>query len=62
MKELERFKAEINLTEFAASRGYALDQRESSRASATMRHPSGDKVIISKAQSGDWVYFSVRAQ
>ena len=60
MKELERFKAEINLTEFAASRGYALDRRESSRASATMRHFSGDKVIISKSASGDWVYFSVR--
>ena len=60
MKELERFKSDINLTKFAASRGYALDRRESSRASATMRHPDGDKIIISKAQSGDWVYFSIR--
>lgn len=60
MDELERFKNSINLTEFAASRGYALDRRESSRSSATMRHPDGDKIIISKAQSGDWVFFSVR--
>lgn len=60
MKELERFKADINLTEFAASRSYALDRRESSRASATMRHPDGDKIIITRAESGDWVYFSVR--
>lgn len=60
MDELERFKSSINLTEFAASRGYALDRRESSRASATMRHPNGDKIIIAKSDSGDWIYFSVR--
>ena len=60
MNELEQFKTAINLTEFAASRGYALDRRESSRASATMRHPDGDKIIISKSLTGDWVYFSIR--
>jgi len=59
-EELERFK-HINLSEFAASRGYALDRRESSRNSAVMRHPNGDKIIIAKNEaSGDWIYFSVR--
>jgi len=59
-EELERFK-KINLSEFAASRGYALDRRESSRNSAVMRHPNGDKIIIAKNEaSGDWMYFSVR--
>jgi hypothetical protein len=67
--ELERFKSQINLSEFAASRGYALDRRESSRNSATMRHPNGDKLIIAKLEdngkrsgsSGDpyWTYFNV---
>lgn len=60
MDELERFKNSINLTEFAASRGYSLDRRQSSRSSATMRHPDGDKIIIAKSEAGDWVYFSVR--
>lgn len=60
MNELQKFKNEINLTEFAASRGYALDKRASSRSSATMRSPDGDKIIISKSTSGDWVYFSIR--
>ena len=60
MDELERFKNSINLTEFAASRGYSLDRRQSSRSSATMRHPDGDKIIIATSESGDWVYFSVR--
>lgn len=67
--ELEQFKTDVNLSEFAASRGYALDRRESSRNSATMRHPKGDKLIIAKVEdngkrsgsSGDpyWTYFNV---
>jgi len=65
MDELERFKTSINLTEFAASRGYALDRRESSRSSAVMRHPDGDKIVIAfiKPEKGDltaWYYFSIR--
>lgn len=59
-KELEQFKKEINLSAFAASRGYALDRRESSRSSATMRHANGDKIIISKSMAGDWIFFSIR--
>lgn len=60
MNELQTFKTSINLTEFAASRGYDLDRRESSQNSAIMRHPNGDKIIVAKAESGDWVFFSVR--
>lgn len=60
MGELQRFKAQINLTEYAASCGYAIDNGTSSRSSATMRRPDGDKIIVSKSTGGDWVYFSVR--
>jgi hypothetical protein len=60
-QELEQFKKEINLSEFAASRGYALDRRESSRNSAVMRHPNGDKIVIARNDaSGDWIFFSIR--
>jgi hypothetical protein len=59
--ELDRFKSSINLSEFAASRGYALDRRQSSRHSAVMRHPDGDKIVIARHEGGgDWMYFSVR--
>lgn len=59
--ELEQFKAAINLTEFAASRGYSLDSRESSRNSAVMRHPNGDKIIVAKNEgNSNWIFFSVR--
>ncbi len=58
--ELESFKTKINLSEYAASRGYALDKRESSRNSAAMRHPDGDKIVIAREESGFWIYFSIR--
>lgn len=58
--ELERFKTGINLSEFAAARGYALNRRESSRNSAVMEHPNGDKLVIARQEGGIWVYFSVR--
>jgi hypothetical protein len=62
MDELERFKVEINLTSFAASRGYRLDRRESSRNCVVMRHPTtDDKIIVSRGERDlHWIYFSVR--
>jgi hypothetical protein len=61
MGELDNFKTSINLSEFAAARGYALDRRATSINSAVMRHPDGDKIVIARNDaSGAWVYFSVR--
>lgn len=60
MDELESFKITINLSEYAAGQGYELDRKESSRNCATMRHPDGDKIIISRGMDGHWIYFSVR--
>ena len=48
MGELDQFKTSINLSEFAAARGYALDRRASSVNSAVMRHPDGDKIVIAR--------------
>ncbi len=60
-QEIDDFKRRINLTEYAAAQGYVLDRKESSRNSVTMRGPDGDKIIIGKdANSGHWIYFSVR--
>ena len=41
--ELERFKTAINLTEYAASEGYQLDRRESSRNSLVMCPPAATR-------------------
>lgn len=58
--ELEQFKTQINLTEYAAAQGYALDRRATSRNSAVMKTDDGDKVIIAQGRDRHWIYFSVR--
>ena len=59
--ELERFKREINLAEFAETLGYILDSKESSRSSLVMRREADDdKIIIGTSPQGHGVYFSVR--
>jgi hypothetical protein len=58
-RELEAFKREIDLREYAAKDGYELDKRESWHGSAVMRK-GGDKVIIKRDGDGHYVYFSVR--
>ncbi|MCY1003966.1 toprim domain-containing protein [Myxococcus sp. MISCRS1] len=59
--ELQRFKSEISLPEYAATLGYTFSREESSRAAVTMRHPAtDDKVIIKRSGDGHFVYFSVR--
>ena len=60
MGELEQFKTSINLSEFAASRGYVLDSQKTSRNSAVMVHPDGDKIVIARNEGRTWIYFSVR--
>ena len=60
MDELEAFKSEINLTEYAAALGYVLDRKASSRNSAVMSEESGDKIVIARGQDRHWIYFSVR--
>lgn len=58
--ELESFKTAIDLRAYAVGEGYLLDQKESWRGSAVMRHPNGDKIIISRKPDGHYTFFSVR--
>ena len=59
--ELERFKRDISLPEYAASLGYQLIRNESSRNSYVMeRESDNDKIIVATAQDGHGIYFSVR--
>lgn len=59
--ELNRFKSEINLVEYASEKGYQVDKGESSRNSVVLRQPAlDDKLIVAKGQNGHWKYFSVR--
>lgn len=58
--ELDAFKREISLVEYAASRGYDLNRRASGRCCAVMANPDGDKVVVAVGKDGHWTYFSVR--
>ena len=58
--ELEQFKREINLVEYAESQGYEIDFRESSRASKVMRDQAGDRITVATDDDGHGIYFSVR--
>ena len=49
--ELEDFKRNIDLRQYAAEQGYTLDKRESWRGSAVMRN-GGDKVVIKLDEIG----------
>jgi hypothetical protein len=59
MAELERFKQEISLVELASWYGYELVKTESSHASIAMKHPDGDKIIVTTEADGHDVFFSV---
>jgi hypothetical protein len=52
------FKQSVNLSQYAATQGYELDKKKSTRSSLVMRHTNGDKIIVSK-KGPNWVYFSV---
>jgi len=57
--ELERFKTQINLVEYAASQGYELVKKDSSKNSKALKHPGGDKIIVATDMDGHGIYFSV---
>lgn len=57
--ELEAFKTRINLSEYAAAQGFVLDRKSSSRNSAVMKEPSGEKIVIARGHDQHWIYFAV---
>jgi hypothetical protein len=57
-EELDRFKR-IDLRQYAASLGYAVDRRESSSGSTVMRRDH-DKVIVTLKPDGHYTYWSPR--
>ena len=58
--ELDKFKTQINLAEYAQSYGYQYDSKISSRNSAVLRDDNGDKIIVATDSDGHGIYFSVR--
>ncbi|MDJ0568057.1 MAG: hypothetical protein QNJ53_03325 [Pleurocapsa sp. MO_192.B19] len=59
VKQLERFKTEINLVKYATSIGYKYLRDESSPSSAVLRHDAGDKILVVTDTDGQGIYFSL---
>jgi Ti-type conjugative transfer relaxase TraA len=57
-QELERFKREINLVEYAQTNGYELSSK-SSRYSKVLTHNNGDKIVVATDKDGHGIYFNV---
>src|SRR6266567_9119462 len=57
--ELDAFKREIDLREFAVSLGYEIDRHESWRGSTVLRRDA-DKIVVKRNGNGHYVFFSVR--
>ena len=60
VKQLERFKTEINLVEYATSIGYKYLRDESSPSSAVLRHDSGDLIVVVTDTGDRGLYFSLK--
>lgn len=61
-RDLDAYKREINLVEYAISCGYELRKKESYRAARVLKHTGDDhKIVVAKdASDGHWVYFAIR--
>ena len=57
--ELEAFKRDIDVRQFAASLGYEMDKRESWCGSTVLRR-GADKIVVKRNRNGHYVFFSVR--
>lgn len=62
MEELEQFKKEISLMEYAPTYDYTeLDRNRSSRTCVVLRRQADDgKIAVSRGHDGHWVYYDFR--
>jgi hypothetical protein len=62
MKELERFKIEINLVEYAMSYGYnQLDHNKSCKTATVLRRRKDNgKIAVMRGYDGHWLYYDFR--
>lgn len=61
-RDLDAYKRDVNLVEYAISCGYELRKKESYRAARVLKH-SGDnhKIVVARdATDNHWVYFAIQ--
>ncbi|MEL7087080.1 MAG: hypothetical protein AAGL98_01345, partial [Planctomycetota bacterium] len=58
-QELDAFKRDIDLRDYAAAQGFAEDRRASGASCTGMSHADGSKIILGMGHDEHWIYFSV---
>jgi len=57
---VDGYKRDINLVEFAVSRGFALRRDKSTKRAKVLKHANGDRILVSQnASDRHWVYYAV---
>ncbi|HTU60456.1 MAG TPA: toprim domain-containing protein [Polyangiales bacterium] len=57
---VESYKRDINLVEFAVSRGFQLRREKSTKRAKVLKHPNGDRILVAQnAADRHWVYYSI---
>jgi hypothetical protein len=60
-EELETFKTQINLVEYAQNQGYEIDSKKSSQNCIVLKDNLGDKILIGvDLNDGHYFYYSVK--
>jgi len=57
--ELEEFKRAIDLVEYAKKTGYEIRPSESTGRLTFLEHPQGDRIVVARDPSRQWIYASV---
>ncbi len=57
--ELERFKSDLSLSDYAQNCGYELVKKESSANSKVLKGQDGSKIVVARGRDGHDIYFNV---
>lgn len=61
--ELETFKSQINLVEYALSQGYSVDPNRTSQNSTYLRHNGTDeRLVVATSAQGHGIYFTIGSE
>jgi hypothetical protein len=57
--ELEAFKRNVDLAQYAEKAGYERRERDGARGLTVLEHQNGDRIVVARSPLGQWIYASV---
>lgn len=58
-EELERFKVQIDLVEYAGAAGFVRNTKGKSSPNSVLMERGAEKIVVSRDQTGHWIWFSL---